>query len=87
MAHAAARARPEAGARPAAARDSGVRPAGYSPAVDALSYALCFAGFLAFHAYLHRRAERAGQNPQIQWRWLAAIAAAVLVVILADVAG
>lgn len=53
-------------------------------AVEVLAYALCFAAFLAFYAYLHRRAQRAGQQPQIQWGWLAAIIGCALVAVLAN---
>ena len=41
--------------------------------MELVAAAVVLAGFLAIYALLHRRADRAGRQPAIQWGWLVAI--------------
>ncbi len=41
--------------------------------MELIAAGACLAVFLALYAVLHRRSERAGRQPAIQWGWLAAI--------------
>jgi hypothetical protein len=45
-------------------------------------YVLPFLAFLAFYAYLIRRARRQGKPAEVQWGWLAAIVACAGVAIV-----
>jgi len=49
---------------------------------QAVGFLLPFLLFLAFYAFLLRRARRQGRHADVQWGWLAAVAACAGVAIL-----
>lgn len=41
--------------------------------MELLGYAVALMAFLTLYALLYARAQRRGQQPRVQWPWLAAI--------------